>query len=280
MPASAQTVALFLVDMAERYRPSTVAGLLAGIAFAHRVAGRPFDSDAFTAIVNGIRRTHRPAPRRAAAVTVADLRLIVDALPDTMQGARDRALLAVGFAGALRPSELVGLDVGQATHGGLGYVRIESEGALIVLGRSKGDQTGEGVSKWLPRGGEPCPVEALQFWLMRADIRSGPAFRRLRRGGGVAPKRLQKDSVADIVKQWVYRLALASAGSEEGARARASQASGHSLRVGFVTSALAAGVSSEDIADHVGWTSTALVFRYARGCDPLRDNPARLVLGV
>jgi hypothetical protein len=86
--------------------------------------------------------------------------------------------------------------------------------------------------------------------------------------------------VGVIIKQCVYRLALASTGSEQQARARVCQFSGHSLRVGFVTSALAAGVSSEDIADHVGWTSTELVFHYARGCDPLRDNPARLVLGV
>jgi integrase len=205
---------------------------------------------------------------------------MVDASAETMQGARDRALLTVGFAGALRPSELVGLDVGRARKGGLGYVRIESGGVHIVLGRSKCDQTGEGMSKWLPRGGNPCPVEALQRWLSRADIRSGPAFRSLRRGGGVAPERLHKDTVGTIIKRWVYRLALASGENEEQARARACRVSGNSLRVGFVTSALAAGVSSEDIADHVGWTSTALVFRYARGCDPLRDNPARLVLSV
>jgi integrase len=280
MPASPQTVALFLADMAERYRPGTVEALLGGIVFAHRTVGRPFDPSFPSTIVKGIWRSHRTVPRRAAAITVADLRRIVDALPDTMQGARNRALLTVGFAGALRRSELVGLDVGRVSEGGLGLISIESQGARIMLGRSKPDQTGEGVSKWLPRGGNPCPVEALQHWLSRAGIRSGPAFRSLRVDGQVSPKRLPKNTVTLIAKQCVYRLALASGESEEQARARASQVSGHSLRVGFVTSAVAAGVSSEDISDHVGWKSTAWVFHYARCEDPFRDNPARLVLTV
>jgi integrase len=122
MPASPQTVALFLTDVAERYRPGTVEALLGGIVFAHRMAGRPFDPSFPSAIVKGIWRSHRTVPRRAAAITVADLRRIVDALPDTMQGARNRALLTVGFAGALRRSELVGLDVGRVSEGGLGLI--------------------------------------------------------------------------------------------------------------------------------------------------------------
>jgi len=54
----------------------------------------------------------------------------------------------------------------------------------------------------------------------------------------------------------------------------------HSLRVGFVTSAVLAGVPSEDIADHVGWKSIEYVFHYARQGDPFADNPAELVLGM
>jgi hypothetical protein len=99
-------------------------------------------------------------------------------------------------------------------------------------------------------------------------------------GGQVLPKRLPKATVNIIVKQCVYELARALGGSEEQARARASQVSGHSLRVGFVTSALAAGVSSEDITDHVGWKSRECVFRYARDDDRFCDNPAGLVLAV
>ncbi|MGH8455771.1 MAG: hypothetical protein ACRETE_02150 [Stenotrophobium sp.] len=40
-----------------------------------------------------------------------DVLTIVDALPVTARGTRDRALLLVGFAAALRRSELVGLNV-------------------------------------------------------------------------------------------------------------------------------------------------------------------------
>jgi integrase len=266
--------------MADRYRPSTVDALLSAIALAHRAAEKPFDRRYFTPIVEGIKRTHGTVPRQVAAVTVGDLRTMVDALPDTLQGARDRAVLTVGFAGALRCSELVGLDIGRVTDRGVGSITIEPRGARILIGRSKGDQTGDGLSKWLPRGGHPCPVEALEYWLTRAQLRNGAVFRCLRRGKSVLPQRLPGDAVAKTVKRSVYRMALATGASEEQARSRASQACAHSLRVGFVTSAVLVGVPSEDIADHVGWKSIEYVFHYARRGDPFVDNPAGLVLAM
>jgi hypothetical protein len=66
--------------------------------------------------------------------------------------------------------------------------------------------------------------------------------------------------------------------SETQARARAARFSGHSLRCGFVTSAVLAGVSSEEIAAHVGWATTRTVFDYVREVDPFKNNPAQLVL--
>ncbi len=82
----------------------------------------------------------------------------------------------VGFAGALRGYELVGLDVG--THArDTGKVPFEPDGARIALHKSKGDQIGSGQTKWLPRGGNPCPVEAMEYWLKKARITSGPIFR-------------------------------------------------------------------------------------------------------
>ena len=214
IPASTETVALFLADMADRFRPETVDSLLSAIALAHRVTGRPFDRKLFTPITEGIKRTHGTVPRQAAAVTVSDLRAMVEQLPDTPQGVRDRAILTVGFAGALRCSELVGLDIGRMTEGGVGLITIKPEGARLELGRSKGDQRGNGMTKWLPRGGHPCPVEALERWLTHAQIRRGAAFRCIRRGGSLLPKRLPVDAVAKVVKRSVYRMVLVSRAME------------------------------------------------------------------
>jgi integrase len=277
MPASAETVALFLADMADHYRPSTVAGLLSAIAMAHRIAAKPMDVRLFTPIIRGVSRTYGLPPRQAAAITIGDLRAIVANLPDTARGLRDRALLTVGFAGALRRLELIRLDLG-ATRASSGCVEIDREGAHIRLHKSKCDETGHGLVRWLPRGGRPCPVDALERWLTRASITSGPVFRGVRKNDTVNSARLGPFDVTRIVKGAVYRNALLSGASEHQARARAGEVSSHSLRIGFVASALAAGVTTEEIAEHVGWKKTSMVFYYARHSQPLPDNPARLVL--
>jgi integrase len=278
VPASREAVALFLADMADRYRPSSLAAFLHAIALAHRAARKPFDSRLFTPILHGIRRAHGGMPRGPVPITLGELRGMVGTLPDTIVGVRNRALLLVGFAGALRRSELIGLDLGVQTQGGTGSVEIEQGGARIILRRSKSDQVGHGLTKWLPRGCSPCPVEALEEWLRRAPITSGPIFRRVY--DGLAPKRLHINAVGEVVRRAMHRAALHGGANEEQARLRAAQVTSHSLRAGFVRSAVLAGVPSEDIAIHVGWKSTELVFHYAGQLDPFQDNPAQLVLGL
>jgi hypothetical protein len=76
----------------------------------------------------------------------------------------------------------------------------------------------------------------------------------------------------------VYDSALRAGMGQAHARLRARQVASHSLRAGFVTSAALAKVPSEDIAAHVGWVGTQMVFYYKRDLDPMADNPADLVL--
>lgn len=80
---------------------------------------------------------------------------MVGALPDTLGGLRDRALLLLGFAGAFRRSELVGLDVADLT--------FTSAGLVVRLRRSKTDQEGQGRPVGIPYGAQPdtCPVRAV-----------------------------------------------------------------------------------------------------------------------
>jgi site-specific recombinase XerD len=85
----------------------------------------------------GIRRTLGSAPAQKAPLLASDMRALVDALPTTLAGARDRALLLVGFAGAFRRTELVGLTVADCVFG--------PEGLTIALRRSKTDQDGRAV---------------------------------------------------------------------------------------------------------------------------------------
>jgi len=61
--------------------------------------------------MKGIRRTMGTAPVQKTAALTEDIRAMVDAADAGIIGVRDRALILLGFAGAFRRSELVGLDV-------------------------------------------------------------------------------------------------------------------------------------------------------------------------
>jgi hypothetical protein len=59
---------------------------------------------------------------------------------------------------------------------------------------------------------------------------------------------------------------------------RASRFNANSLRVGFVTSAVRAGASSESIARHVGWNSIYMVDQYRRRGGVFHKHPVQRVL--
>jgi site-specific recombinase XerD len=139
--------------------------------------------------------------------------------------------LLIGFAGALRRSELVALDVSD--------LEESAEGFIIRIRRSKTDQEGIGDFVSVPYGSQLRPVRALKDWLDAASITEGPVFRPIRRGGKVVePEQLTDRSVANIVKAHVAALGLDAAAF-----------SGHSLRSGFVTSALQAGADVLRVMD-------------------------------
>jgi site-specific recombinase XerC len=122
------------------------------------------------------------------------LRSVVLPIPDDLRGLRDRALLLVGRAAALRRSELVALDVGD-----LGF---EPEGVVLMIRRSTTDWGGAGASVAVPFGGEEatCPVGALHRWLDTAAVAAseGRVFRRIDRHGNLGPT-LSDRALAEIV---------------------------------------------------------------------------------
>ena len=170
LPAAPETVALYLTDLAGRRKTSTLQRRLSSIAQAHQLAGHaahdaPTRHATVRAVWAGIRRAKGTAQAGKAPVLTADVRAMVASLPDTLLGLRDRALLLLGFAGAFRRSELVGLDVGDLEAGRAGLV--------VTLRRSKTDQEGAGRKLGVPYGAHPdtCPVRAVQEWLDASGLR-------------------------------------------------------------------------------------------------------------
>jgi integrase len=154
LPAEPITVALYLTDSARTLKTSTLRRRLSSIAIAHQTAGvsSPVEDARVKAMWAGIRRTHGTAEHGKDPVLTADLRLMVAALPESLLGCRDACLLLLGFATALRRSELVGLNVDDLAETG--------DGLVVTVRRSKTDQEGEGREIGVPYGSDPstCPL--------------------------------------------------------------------------------------------------------------------------
>jgi site-specific recombinase XerD len=257
LPAAAETVAAFLAAEAHRgLKPSSIARRLAAVRYAHKLAGHepPTNLEAVRATMRGIRRTVGAATTRKAPVTADHARAMAAAAPDTLRGLRDRALLLLGFAGAFRRSELVGLDIAD--------VEECDEGLRVHIRRSKTDQEGQGATIGIVRGSSTaCPVKALQEWVQAADIAEGPLFRAVTKGGRARTARLSDHSVAEIVKRCAGTIGLDPAAY-----------AGHSLRAGFLTSAAARGASVFKMMDVSRHKSVDTLRGYIRDAELFRDH--------
>lgn len=262
LPATPETVALYIADCASSCVVSTITRRLTAITKAHQAAGYP-GSPATTKhfivgeTMKGIRRVLGTAQQGKVPLLTADIGKLVVQCPNNLLGSRDRALLLVGFSGAFRRSELSAID--------LSHISWHQEGIVITLPRSKTDQEGSGREVGIPRGRtrDTCPVRAVQSWLSEAEITNGPVFRGVDRHGNVSETRLHPDSIGKLLKRAAARAGLAVEGI-----------SGHSLRAGHATQAARNGISESKIMLQTGHKSTAMVRRYIRRGQIFRENAA------
>ena len=211
-------------------RASTLSRRLAAIGYMHKIANvkSPIGDEAIKATLSGIRRSIGSAPiRKKAATSDVVLSMAGTIGGESLRQLRDRAILLIGFASAMRRSELVALD--------LADLEWTAEGVLIHIRKSKTDQEGIGQSVAVPRGATACPVAALRTWIEAAAITDGAVFRRIwnKKRQRVSDQRLHGRAIASVVKAGAARLGL-----------DASTFGAHSMRAGLVTSAVKRGVAS------------------------------------
>ena len=263
LPAEPATLALYLTDRAEAVSVSSLEQELAAIVAAHRAArlASPGEDPAVRLVWRGIRRTYGAPARGKAPVGVLELARMADALGPGPSGIRDRAILLLGFAGALRRSELVTLDVEDLTPMPDGYA--------LLIRRSKTDGEGGGQRIGIPNGRRPgtCPVRAVRAWLQLADITTGAIFRPVDRHGRIGPDRLSGRAVAEVVKRAARAIGLAD-----------SVLAGHSLRAGLATEAVRAGVPERAIMAQTRHRSVLTFRGYVRTGSLFLDNPAAALL--
>jgi integrase len=289
MPASPETVSLYIASRAEagsddeRGRPTpplkvaTLERRLAAISQAHKLAGVESPAlrskEPLHSVWAGVVRTLGTAREKVAPALTADVIQMADtcneaarmaeAFPDeakpgtALRARRDKALLLLGFAAALRRSELAAV---RAEH-----LSFDPKGLRLLIPRSKSDQEGAGQIVGVAYGSRPatCPVRALRSYLAaagraladqgRPSPLSGPVFRAVDRWGRLGRKAITGRTVANVVKSHAEAAGLDS-----------SLYAGHSLRAGFATSAARAGKSDRAIKKQTRHKTDAMLAEYVR----------------
>lgn len=260
-------VSIYLDQLARAgAKVSTIRRRLAAINYRLRLSGAdPLSArdEPLASVLRGIRREIGAPPRQARPIELAELRNLVAGNPANAKGIRDRALMLLGFAGAFRRSELVGLDW-TADGDGDGWIETAPQGLRIHLKRSKTNQTGRAEEVAICHGSfaATCPVAALEAW---RDVSTGvgPVFLAINRHGR-RKGRMAAGDVARVLKAAV-RANAATAGADEAEFASVSATvSGHSLRAGLVTTAFAAGLTAEDVMRQTRHRDIKVLLGYRR----------------
>ena len=270
-PPDPEAVGLYLASQVERdgaeLSVATLERRLSGIAWRYRQLGEPLDirDRHIATVLAGIRRRHGRPPLQKAAIFADELLAMLAVLEMDLRGLRDRAILAIGFAGGLRRSEIVGLDCGpDETEDGSGWVEVFPEGALLTIRGKTGWREVE-----IGRGSKPdtCPVALLETWMRLGRIVRGPVFRPIaRKNGGVSSERLTDKHVVRLVKRCALAAGLRGE-LTEGERGRAF--AGHSLRAGLASSAQ---IEEAHVQKHLGHASAEMTRRYQRKRDRFKVN--------
>jgi site-specific recombinase XerD len=257
---------------------STINRHIAAVNKAHELAGHtPPKDELLRVVLKGITRSISKQQREAKAFGVAELKKTVAQIDtDSLQGLRDRALLLIGFGGAFRRSELVALN--------LEHFEMR-DGALIVkLLRSKTNQDGNLEEKALFYSPSPltCPIRAFEAWSERLGRTEGPLFVRLvgaskHSQARLSLHRLTGHAVNKIVRHYLDHTPASEKFDASGKKVRdmRPRVTAHSLRASFVTAAVQSGQTTKSIQNQTKHKSTAMVDKYHRANDIVKDNAAQ-----
>ncbi|MBF2714368.1 site-specific integrase [Agrobacterium vitis] len=280
LPPDPQTVGLYITACAssnavgtptrgtKTNAVSTVERRLSSLSWNYAQRGLTLDrkNRHIATVMAGIRNSHARPPVQKEAVLAEDIIAMIETLDrGTLRGLRDRAMLLIGYAGGLRRSEIVGLDIkADQTEDGRGWIEIFDKGILVTLRGKTGwreVEIGRGSS------GATCPVVAVESWITFARLAHGPLFRRVTgQGKSIGPNRLNDKEVARLVKRAAMAAGVRGDLSEI---ERAFKFSGHSLRAGLASSAE---VDERYIQKQLGHASAEMTRRYQRRRDRFRVN--------
>ena len=281
LPATPQTVALYLTHLASGVPASSVATIrrrMVSIAQAHKKAllggvtpPNPVADPHVREIVQGITRSLGTAQRKKTALTADHLPSVILTMDTTtIKGKRNKAIVLLTFFCAARRSEIAALDIKD--------LRFEKSGLVVVIRKSKTDQTGQGREIGVPYVANKglCAVRAVEEWLSAIPgyLPCDPVFRTLALAGkgkvqSLTDRRIDPEDINRIVKMVTKKAGIKG---DFGA---------HSLRAGFITTAASTpGVTESSIMGVSGHRSVMILRGYVRRANVFQDAPASAMFGA
>lgn len=259
LPTTPEYLASYLNMFADKLNPRTLTRKLTAIRKWHELKGKgdPAKNQLVQKIMKGIARLHGSPKKQALALRLEELEKISQFLKgqETLEAYQTRALVLLGFFGALRRSELSNLK--------WEHVAFEKEGIVLTLLNTKTDKVGEGQKCVIPIFPEPlCPVDALDVWRKASKAWDGYVFRRFSAEGS-----LQKASVSDWMVNQIVKRVIKKSGI-----LNSDMYSAHSLRRGFATEAAKMGASMPSIQKHGRWKTTKTVVEYVEAGRQFEDS--------
>jgi len=259
LPTNPESLASYLNMYADKLNPRTLIRKLTAIRKWHELKGEgdPAKNALVQKIMKGIARLHGSPKKQALALRMDDLEKISEYLKaqDSLDACQSRAMILLGFFGALRRSELANLKWEQ--------VSFEKEGIVLTLLDTKTDKVGEGQKCIIPVfAPEICPVEALLDWRKASKAWEGAIFRRFSEEGELLKFSMSDWMVNKKVKQIIKAAGILNPEAY----------SAHSLRRGFATEAAKMGASMPSIQKHGRWKTTKTVVEYVEAGRQFEDS--------
>jgi integrase len=263
MPAEPAMICAYLTERAAAGLSVGTIDLACGaISYHHRMHGLPDPilTEGVRQVRRGLRRIIGAAPRRQARpLGTDDIRTIVESIDrSTALGARDAALILLGFASAMRRSELAALT--------LVDVEFQPGGVLLTIRRSKTDQYADGQAVAVVHGQHAAtdPIAALDAWLHHRGTEPGRVFTSMR-SGSVTSQPISGEAISIVLRKRARAAGLA-----------AERVTAHSLRAGHATTAAVAGVALDRIAAQTRHKRlSTLIERYIRPAQALEHTSSR-----
>ena len=263
LPISFSDIKDYLYHLAEvdNKATSTITQRLWAIAWLHEINGYTLENNpayhpslrCTGKRINRIRAATigTNKPQQAIPLRTNDLKKIIRHCTGKT-GDRDRALLLLGFAAALRRSELAALHTDDLT--------TNPDGSLtITIRKSKTDQNAHGqtVTIYPARTPKYCPIANLQTWLTNASITSGYLFT------GYQDKSIQPQTVGLIIRKCCERAGMKT------------RFTGHSLRRGLLITAAERGADINTLRVHARHTRSTMTERYIGQSHFKAKNPTK-----